>query len=920
MITAEQFLELADRLAQQYTLLQTLVASLSPVATNAQLLTGSVGANTGLTWTALTAGQPGNDISIAFINPGTINQPLSITVVGNAITVSLQTDAGPSIISTAAQIIAKVATVPAAAALVSVANTSTSTGAGVVSAFAAANLSGALFGLYEAMMVSFGDATLLSTSGTQAVALDTTLTTDLLVNNAVLWTSYIAGLRTYFNYVGQANLIDGFLTANGIRVHQNFDQMHYLTSSLHLSAVNVFNATVQTLGTISTIGTGYAKLVLAPDAARAKITIDPGVANTSIDYVANTAGVTSSGISIVYINPNANNQTLYVEVENRAIRVHLATGPGGAITTTANAIISAIVAHTQATALVTATNHSGSSGAGIVTAMPQTFLSNYDTSVTFTAVTQGAYGNTITVSYIYSGGPLTSLSVSVTGTAIAFTLATDASSQIITTGTEIVALVASTASVLALVNAAVTSGYTGSDYVSAVSATNLAGGAVASLSGINPLGTGGVTKAGPNSYAAQNIQIAVTPAVSYASWIVYPSGAKAFATVDPPGTNNTVKYTAVVGGTSGNTISISYVYNQSPNTTLAVSVNANAITVTMATDINSQPTSTANDIITIINATGASNALVVASPVGTVTGIVGVSLGPVFLTNLRTKLLYTAVASGPTGNSVTITYVVAGLNTVFSVGVVGNDITVNMATDGSGNCTTIANDIITNWASYPAAVALATPTLPAGGFGDGVLAAFAKTPLYGGDGPNLTRNTTLALTLTRSDLVSVVRNVSFTAGATPGTIATPSAISATLTTGTVAGNNAIIYTAVTAGTSGNGITVSYINPGTPSAALSVAVVSNAITVSLGTDTGSNACSSADDVVAAVNGYGPAAALVTAAVSGKGNNLVVVQTATALSGGTAVERYFGITAVAIVAGGETGDTYTVSQIVERAIHL
>lgn len=60
----------------------------------------------------------GNDISIAFVHPGAPSQPLAVSVVGNAITVSLATNAAGEAASTAAQVVAALNASPAAGALV----------------------------------------------------------------------------------------------------------------------------------------------------------------------------------------------------------------------------------------------------------------------------------------------------------------------------------------------------------------------------------------------------------------------------------------------------------------------------------------------------------------------------------------------------------------------------------------------------------------------------------------------------------------------------------------------------------------------------------------------------------------------------------------------------------------------------------
>lgn len=105
----------------------------------ATLATGSAGSNTGITWTAVRAGAVGNDITVRMVNPGT-TASLSVSVSGKAITVNLAYSGG--ITSTAAQVRTAVLASAAAAALVTPTLTGGNSGAGVVSAVGATNLSG----------------------------------------------------------------------------------------------------------------------------------------------------------------------------------------------------------------------------------------------------------------------------------------------------------------------------------------------------------------------------------------------------------------------------------------------------------------------------------------------------------------------------------------------------------------------------------------------------------------------------------------------------------------------------------------------------------------------------------------------------------------------------------------------------------
>jgi predicted nucleic acid-binding protein len=107
------------------------------------------------------------------------------------------------------------------------------------------------------------------------------------------------------------------------------------------------------------------------------------------------------------------------------------------------------------------------------------------------------------------------------------------------------------------------------------------------------------------------------------------------------------------------------------------------------------------------------------------------------------------------------------------------------------------------------------------------------------------------------------------------------AVAATLSHGSSAAN--LTLTANAAGTGGNAITLAIVNPG-GTAALSVSVSTNAITVNARTVSGDIA-STANDIIAAIFASTAARALVTPSSSGTGTGVVTALTATALSGGT-----------------------------------
>jgi phage tail sheath protein FI len=104
----------------------------------ASLVTGTVGTDR-IAWRALLPGAAGNGISIELVASGN-DTPLSVEVLGQAITVNLATDGVGDPVSTADQVVAAVVGSPYASALVTAETQET----GVVQAAVSANLSGGM--------------------------------------------------------------------------------------------------------------------------------------------------------------------------------------------------------------------------------------------------------------------------------------------------------------------------------------------------------------------------------------------------------------------------------------------------------------------------------------------------------------------------------------------------------------------------------------------------------------------------------------------------------------------------------------------------------------------------------------------------------------------------------------------------------
>lgn len=88
---------------------------------------------------------------------------------------------------------------------------------------------------------------------------------------------------------------------------------------------------------------------------------------------------------------------------------------------------------------------------------------------------------------------------------------------------------------------------------------------------------------------------------------------------------------------------------------------------------------------------------------------------------INTDLVFTADAAGTAGNSIRIRYVVAGNNTALSVSVSTNDITVNLATNGSGVPTSTGAQVLAAINAHAPAAALIDTAHAPGSTGAGII-------------------------------------------------------------------------------------------------------------------------------------------------------------------------------------------------------
>ncbi len=102
------------------------------------------------------------------------------------------------------------------------------------------------------------------------------------------------------------------------------------------------------------------------------------------------------------------------------------------------------------------------------------------------------------------------------------------------------------------------------------------------------------------------------------------------------------------------------------------------------------------------------------------------------LTGTNNDLTYTAKSASASGNTITLTYVVAGANTPLTVSVTDSAITVNVATNGSSAATSTAAQVKTAVDGSAPASALVSVANATGNDGTGVVTAMSVQTLAGG--------------------------------------------------------------------------------------------------------------------------------------------------------------------------------------------
>lgn len=362
------------------------------------------------------------------------------------------------------------------------------------------------------------------------------------------------------------------------------------------------------------------------------------------------------------------------------------------------------------------------------------------------------------------------------------------------------------ASSLALTNAALATGWTAPS--APLPVTVVAGvGTVAHVLTFTYVDTNGDTQTGTLSIAAAGTYTTSFDVASVLSVTasVAPVGTQTYTTTySTPGDRyEAVLYTitgGVIGVTGGTTpkVQVSLDGGRTRSRTLTMASSGELELTTYAGGLTPAPTGI---LLTLSNATALASEM----------------FGSLRVTGATVPgdVIYTKKVS----SAVTITHVVAGVSTAFSIGVVGTAITVNSATDGGGLATTTANDVVAGILGSVAASALVTATVV--GAGTGLVAAHAAAGFA---------------------------------------------------------NSGVAYTPKQ-----EGVQIRHGNPGPSNAAISVAVAGKLVTVYPVTDANGIQTSTATQIETAVNASATASLLLIADATGTGAGIVGMQnTYTALA--------------------------------------
>ena len=389
------------------------------------------------TLTATTLGYLGNEVNVTLTAPTQASQPLNIAVSGSAITVTLATDQYTNVSTSAAELVAALNSNSLASKLLTASIPDGGHGTANVDPLTTTYLSGGRTGSYENVVLTcsngLANPELVSAMATTAANLDDNLTIANITASGVGWLNLITSLQSHFSLAGQANLTQGYLTANNLLVHRDFATLFLNSTGTSLNSVNVFRPDSLSMGTITltsgipvlsgtaSLGTGdslvsttnYApqtlQVTLTPSTEAATRTILTGT--SGLIFTAKDQTKEGNNLQIEYTNAPSYPNSLSVNylrfnplTGKRKISVVLGRDGTGTVTTTAAALKALIDADPICSAVVDV--DLVSDGSGLLSAVAATSLTgglgpdlNADLNLSVTLVLNSAQ-NTVVVDQI----------------------------------------------------------------------------------------------------------------------------------------------------------------------------------------------------------------------------------------------------------------------------------------------------------------------------------------------------------------------------------------------------------------------------------------------------------------------------------------------------------------------------------------
>lgn len=384
-------------------------------------ITISGAANGDMTYTSKIPGAGADAMNVAHRNPGDVSQALSVAVVersdGADIIVSLKTDAGGNVTSTATEVAAAV-TAHATASKYATA-TAGGTGAGVVG-------------------VSVGSVTRASGNANGDVLYSSDYSTEVESGTVNI-------LHADPGAASQALTIE-LASAFNVRVWSKTDVAGTPDStSAEVAAAIEASVDVDYFLDAAAEGDGTGIVGFVASALQ-----NSGNANGDVTYACKTYDYTGN-IRILHTDPGAASQALAVAVSVKDIIVRLATDVGGAVTSTAAEVAAAIIADAPAYALVKPVEEG--TGAGVVKYVASALQDSVNANGDVTYACQSFITGPIRILHQDPGAIDQALAVAVAAEDIIVSLATDGAGAVTSTAALVAAAILAEPTAVALVDA-----------------------------------------------------------------------------------------------------------------------------------------------------------------------------------------------------------------------------------------------------------------------------------------------------------------------------------------------------------------------------------------------------------------------------------------------------------------------------------